>query len=258
MNDRDLVVTCQDADVLLASWAIGGVDAVEHRALRRHLAGCAACRAAAAGYRSAADLLALAVDDVEPPPSLRSRLLAAVHAEASGAARAPGSRASRAPWWTALWRLVPSGRPVTAIAVLATAAAVAVAAVAIAGRPASSPAPEATVVHACGLTPQPAACGTLRYDPSAQQAVLTVTGLPSVPVVAGRPQASYEVWLVRGDRSVVPAGFLTEPPGGSTYTAAMNGSMSGVVAVATTQEADGGGSVPHGPEVLRIDLPGQS
>ena len=257
MNDRpDPVVTCQDADVLLASWAIAGVDAGEHRALRRHLAGCAACRAAAAGYRSAADLLALAVDEVEPPPSLRSRLLAAVHAEAI-VAPARGPSTAGTPWWTALWRLVPSGRPVTAIGVLATAAAVAVAAVAIAGRPSSSPAPEATVVHACGLTPQPAACGTLRYDPTAQQAVLTVTGLPAVPVLAGRPQAFYEVWLVRGDRSVVPAGFLTETPGSTTYTAAMTGSMSGVVAGATTQEADGGGAVPHGPEVLRIDLPGQ-
>ncbi|HET9050243.1 MAG TPA: anti-sigma factor [Candidatus Dormibacteraeota bacterium] len=249
-------MTCQEADVLLACWSVSGVEANEHRALRRHLAGCPDCRASAAAYRRAADLLPLAVDDVEPPPGLRSRVLAAVHAEAGAPRPANTAGRARESWWSGLWRRVPSGRAVTAVAGLAATAAVAVAVVAFVTRPAPAPAaPEAVVVRACGLAP-PAPCGTLRYDPAAQQAVVTVTGLPAVPVVGGAPRSSYELWTVRADGSVSAAGFLTQVPGGSTYTAAMTGDMTGVVAVATTQEAYGGGPAPKGPEVLRLDLTG--
>jgi anti-sigma-K factor RskA len=248
VSDPIATMSCDDADLLLAGWAVSGLDPAEHRRLRRHLAGCHSCRALGAAYLRAADALPLAVEEVEPPPELRSRLLAAVHAEASGQ-REP--RPDPAPWWRRLWSRVPASRGITAAGALVTAAAVAGTVVAVATRPA--PAPPVSVVQSCGLTAQPAACGTLRYDASAHQAVLTVTGLPDV-VVGGRPTASYEVWLVRSNRSVVPASFLTLGPDGRTYSAAMSGDLSQFTAVATTREAFGGASSPTGPEVLRLDL----
>ena len=70
MTRRD-PLDCERADGLLAAWALGGVEPDEHRALRRHLAGCADCRTLGAGYLAAAEAIPLAVEEVEPPPGLR-------------------------------------------------------------------------------------------------------------------------------------------------------------------------------------------
>ena len=121
-------------------------------------------------------------------------------------------------------------------------------------RQGSPGAPAATVVSGCGLTPAPAACGTLRYDPAAKQAVLSVTGLAPVAVVDGRPAATDEVWLVRADGSVTPAAYLSPSPDGRTFTAAMSGDMSQYAAVATTREPFGGSPRPTGPTVLTLGL----
>lgn len=248
---------CDHADLLLAAAALGPLDDEDVRTLERHLEGCASCRGLASEYRQAAALLPLAVDPVDPPPALRSRLMAQVHSEAAGTARAAPQPAH--PRIRRLWSGIPAGRRFTVAGALTTALAVTAAIVAVATRPAATgPGTAAPVsVRACGLTAAPSACATLTYHPGSQDAVLSVRGLPPL-AVTGTPAGTYEVWLVRANHSTVPAAYLTLAPDGSTFTAAVQGDMSQYVAVATTREPPGGSRVPTGTEVLRLELPAPS
>jgi anti-sigma factor RsiW len=67
---------------LLAAHALGALPAADGEALERHLAGCAACRAEACDLFEAAAWLALALPPVEPPPTLRGRVMAEIPAAA--------------------------------------------------------------------------------------------------------------------------------------------------------------------------------
>lgn len=67
---------------LLAAHALDALPAADGEALERHLAGCAACRDEADDLFETAASLALALPPVEPPPSLRGRILSEVRAAA--------------------------------------------------------------------------------------------------------------------------------------------------------------------------------
>lgn len=66
---------------LLAAYLLGAVDADEAAWIARHLATCAACRAIAAELRPAVDDLATLAGEVDPPPGLKARVMAAVAAD---------------------------------------------------------------------------------------------------------------------------------------------------------------------------------
>jgi len=252
-----MTMRCDQAELLLAAEAVRSLDPGDLAPLREHLAACAACREVAVQYRRAADLLPLTAESVDPPATLRSRLMAQIHSEAAAArgSASPGTRTETR--LSGLWRRVPAGRRITAGAGLISALAVAAAVVALATRPASTPpAVEAPLtVNACGLTAEPSACGTLVYHASTHDAVVSVRGLPSLIGNGGQAVASYEVWYIRANHSTVPAAFLSLAPGGGSYTAALTGDLSQYVAVAMTREPPGGAGVPTGVEVLRLDLP---
>ena len=138
-----------------------------------------------------------------PPPALRSRLLARVHAEVAGEER---SRPRSAPLRERLWRTLPAGRGLTAMGAVAAMAAVVLAvwSFAIPHRQASPPG--VLVSRACGLTPLPSACGELSYTPATHQSVLTVQGLPPLPVansVNARSSTSSHCAAVRRPRSMI-------------------------------------------------------
>jgi Anti-sigma-K factor rskA, C-terminal len=245
------LVTCDDCDLLLAACAVGSLDPRDQGGLRVHLAGCAGCREAAAAYAQTAGLLPLALDPVTPPARLRSRLLARVHAEAAGE-----TLPSRQPHpLRRLWRSLPTGRGLTLAGGLAgvAAAVLAVWSFAVPHRPAATPA--VTVSRACGLTTLPSACGELAYTPSTHAAVLTLTGLPPLPVVGRQPVGVYEVWLIRPDGSADPGAYLSPSPDGRTWSAVVPGDLATYRAVATTREPHLGDLVPTGPELIRIPRP---
>jgi anti-sigma-K factor RskA len=245
-------MTCDDCDLLLAAHAVGSLDPGEDRQLEVHLEGCAPCRAAAATYLRTSDLLPLALDPVTPPPALRSRLLAQVHAEAAGVA---ATRARRLPWRERLWRALPAGRGLTVMGGLSAAAAVALAVWSFAIPHRQTAAPAVLVSRACGLTPAPSACGELTYTPATHQTVLTVQGLPALPVVNEQTRGTYAVWLIHDDGSPELGAYLTAAPDGRTWSAVVEGNASAYRAIATTHEPRPGGTVPTGPVLLRISRP---
>ncbi len=66
---------------LAAPYALNALDEDERSRFERHLAGCPACTAEVASFRDTAAALAYADAVAEPPPELRTRLLAAAHAD---------------------------------------------------------------------------------------------------------------------------------------------------------------------------------
>ena len=244
-------MSCERIEELLAAHALGALPDADIAEVRAHLAGCAGCRAAGAGMRSAADILALSVEPVTPPRALRARVMAAVQADVR--ATAPPARA---PWWRGAWRRIPAGRPLTAAGLAFAVATGALAVALVVHRGSGSPPP--TVASACGLVGEPRTCGTLSWDPATHAGVLTVTGMEPIPTVGGVPTASYEVWLVRADHSAVAAAFLVPSPDHRTMTAALQGDLGAFVSVDTTREPAGGSDAPTGPDLLHIQLPAAS
>ena len=95
----------------------------------------------------------------------------------------------------------------------------------------------------------------LSYTPATHQSVLTVQGLPPLPVVNSAPLGGYAVWLIHRNGSPVLGAYLEPAPDGHTWAAVLEGDASSYVAVATTQEPRIGSAVPTGPELLRISRP---
>ena len=72
---------CEEIDELAGALALGAALPDEVEAVRGHLADCPSAHATLRRLTATAMLLAEAVDDVEPPPHLRDRILAAARAD---------------------------------------------------------------------------------------------------------------------------------------------------------------------------------
>ncbi len=105
-------MTCDRVREQLAEHLLGTLDEHTDAAVRRHLRGCAACRADAAALAEGVSTFARAAHDVEPPEHLRGRVLAVLAEEWS-----EGAPAVPAPRWTP-W----VGRVAAAVALVAALA----------------------------------------------------------------------------------------------------------------------------------------
>ena len=74
-------MTCEEIDELAGALALGAALPDEVEAVRGHLADCPSAHATLRRMTATAMLLAEAVDEVEPPPHLRDRILAAARAD---------------------------------------------------------------------------------------------------------------------------------------------------------------------------------
>ena len=101
-------MSCEEANELLASYALSALESDEVAAVQQHLAGCRRHDEALADLQAVVERLPLAVEEREPPPELRARLLQAFDAEVatSQASRPPTARQSAPP--RRLWALKPS------------------------------------------------------------------------------------------------------------------------------------------------------
>jgi anti-sigma-K factor RskA len=232
------MISCPDADLIAAALAVGSSDSTENAALDVHVAGCADCRRLAGEYLEAAARLPLSLEPLSPPPDLRGRLMRAVYEEAA-LARAQAAAAKPASLWRRLWAATPSGRGFTLAAAVAAAAVIALSSWIAVDHIGASPASVSVALVSTAAAPD--AQGELVYVPSAGQASLTVTGLPTAALAGG--SRVYEVWLIRPNGTVVGAAFLAQGPDG-TWSAAVRGNIAAYSAVAATVEPRGGSRGP--------------
>ena len=179
----------------LAAYLLDALSADESREVERHLEDCPRCRERARWLRASVEMLPTSVEQLEPPPELRERLMRTVRAEAAApAAAAPHDAQVRAGRrWLDMLRAVP--RPALALGV----ALIALAAVAGYGIGTGGDGTTRSTVSAQVDPALSGATATLERD--GDSGILRVSGLPQ------RPGRIYEVWLAQGD-DVRPAGLF--------------------------------------------------
>ncbi|MGZ5312191.1 MAG: anti-sigma factor [Solirubrobacterales bacterium] len=221
----------------LAAYAIGGLDPAEEEVVFAHVEACDRCRSELAQLAPAVGVLAESVEQREPPPGLRARLLDEVAADAApAAAETPRRRSPRRRFSFGGMLL----RPAAGLA----AAAVAIAGVGgylIAKDEDAGPAEDTFAVS----SPMPAAGGTLVVEGG--EATMHVHGMP--PLKKG---GVYQVWVAAGGQVVPSATFVPHEDG--TATAAVPEAVDDADEVMVTAEPRAGRSSPTLPAVLDVRL----
>ena len=225
-----------------AAYLLGALDEAERAAFEEHLAGCPACREEVDELAPAAQALPMSVDPVDPPPSLKARIMAEVEREASllaaagpEADRPPAARRRRRPSWR-IPRLVPA----------AVAAGLLVVGVAIGvGVGELRDTPERTVAAKVSG----ASGATVSLEMNGDEGRLLARDLPAPP--SGRV---YQVWLKRDGHAPEPTAALFVPSRDGAATASVPGSMEGIDQVMVTDEPDGGSPQPTGDLLAVADV----
>ena len=221
----------------VGAFLLGALTERERRDFESHLSGCAQCRDEVERLRHAAEALPRSVEQLEPPPSLRVALLAAVR-EAE----------ERGP--SLLQRLLSAPRELRPAAAWAGAAAVlAIGVIAGFGLAKALSGDEVRTLSAtAGKGTLPPAGGTLTLTGQGEKgAILRVNGLP-------KPKGTdvYQAWVQR-------RGALTPEP---TFEVGRDGrgavavpdDLSDADAVLVTRERRGGAPAPTGAPLLRVGL----
>ena len=245
-------LSCEQAEELLGAYALDALTAPEALDVQAHLGGCAEHRKAVEELRGTVSLLALAVDERDPSPELRDRVIESVRSAPlqpqetapSMPVVVPIRRAPRLPRWA----------PPPALIAMAATILLAVGIGIVAGYrlgQSSGPANSRAVAYQFkGGLLAPTAQASLVYLPSRRQAVLAVKGLP--PLAPGQV---YEMWLIDSGGVSRDEGVATAPDG--RITAQMDADLAGYRQFAITIEP-GERQAPTTQPILEGNLTGGS
>jgi anti-sigma-K factor RskA len=213
----------------LAAYALGALDAHAMAAFAKHLSACDTCQAELHRLAPAVELLAGGVEQLDPPPGLRERILGEVEADAAVAgvpSPAPSARRRR-------WR----GRPLIALAGSAAVAAAVAIGVLVAGGGDEGGGGPVTTVQAQALSPANAAAIDAALVRDGDDWRLDVARLPPL-----RGSRVYQTWVMR-DRRVTPSTLFVLSRDG-TATVAIPQALRDGDSVLVTSEPRGGSPQP--------------
>jgi Anti-sigma-K factor rskA/Putative zinc-finger len=225
----------------IGAYLLGALTDLERQAFERHVAGCAECRDELERLRPAADALPRSVEQVEPPPGLKTSLMEVVEREArerpaAPAARGRASRRIRLP-------SLAGFRPALVAAALALGVVAGFGVAQLGGDDGAR-----TVAATVDQGRLPDASGSLRIQGDGEDgAILSVQGMP--PPGGDRV---YQAWVQR-DGTVVPQPtFEVGADGGGAV--AVPDDLSGAEAILVTREARGGARAPSERPLIRVPL----
>jgi anti-sigma factor RsiW len=232
----------------VAAYALGGLDPERLGELERHLAGCTRCQEELRWLSPAVQALPEAVDAQDPPPQLKQRLMAEVHADAAAEARrARGeerreraeSRPGIGEWLRGLHIGGLTWKPLAglALAILVIAGGIGYAV----GNGGGSGGARTTKL-------EPAANGiAARVVTEGDRGELHLAGVEPLP--KGRV---LEAWVERdGIVEAVPALFAPDQAGRASTTIE---SMKDVSAVMVTREPEGGTKKPTTKPIVEVPI----
>jgi anti-sigma-K factor RskA len=221
----------------LAAYMLGSLETAEATVFEEHLASCQRCQERERWLRASVDVLPSSVEQVEPPPALRERLMELVREEAE-VPREATQRGSAVPPARGLraWLGSLSLRPAAALAGVAIVIAAGIAGYAI-GKDDS---PGTTQIAATGTAAAPQTTGTLVR--TGDVGVLRVANLPL------RRDRVYEVWLVKNGKPLPSTVFQVGKNG--TGAAGIPSGLDGATQVMVTSEPPGGSDQPTTQPVL--------
>ena len=198
-------INCSQTEDLLGAYALDALPDDETRRMDEHLQSCNEHAAAAAELRRTQSLLALTVDEGQPSPELRRRIMQAVEAGPVGEPSpvTPVLDATRTRRIRHLPRLTL--RPIHGA--IAAAMALSLGLGVVFGYLLSQAGQPIAYSFVGAPSSAPGATARLVYFKDRKQAVLTVNGLPRL--AAGHV---YEIWLIKGGVPV-DEGIGTGPEG---------------------------------------------
>jgi anti-sigma-K factor RskA len=204
------------------AWVLGSLDDRDAAVYEEHLRGCADCRAEVARLQVPADAMALATEQVAPPPDLKNRIMGAVEAEQPLRRREPRARR---------WFLRPL--PVAALAAAALAIGIG-AGVLLSGESTR------TIQAQVAMT---GAKATVKV--TGDHAKLEVSGMRNPP-----DGHVYQVWLKRGRSAPEPTDALFTVSRDGSGHIEVPGSVEGVDQILVTSEPRGGARAPTSSPVI--------
>lgn len=266
---------CADVEDLAPSFVLGALEEAEAVAVRRHLAGCPEAHSEVAELGSVVPALFEAVDVVEPPGTLRDRVLAAAAAErapATGTQVSPGAqpaapaappreiglpRVTNATPAGGRWA-IPFGRPAWAAAAIAAALAL----VALGAwnlqlrdeiasltayrngvvevlRQAAAPGAQLAVLAAPDGGDGPSGLAAVAADGAIALVMRDLAPTTGTQV--------YEAWLIAADAAPVPIGGFRVGADGSAAFATAHAPLGAGVTVALTLEPAPNATTPTVP-----------
>jgi hypothetical protein len=245
----------------VGAYLLGALPADELEGFQVHLEQCQTCRRDVEHLRIAADALPIAVPRVNPPPALKSRIMAVVESEsellaaagkradrpehvaarrdaddaAASRPRVRGARRGRSSGGRSLgaWLLRPGVALACALALLVIGA--------LGGALLAGGGTETRTVVATTRAPS----ADVRLQVRDGASTLLARNMPAPP--AGRV---YQVWLKRPGKNPEPTDVLWSPRGDGSAEVAVPGSLDGVEAVLVTDEPPGGSAAPTKPPVI--------
>jgi anti-sigma-K factor RskA len=222
-----------DRDDLMA-YALGALEPTEEREVEAHAPGCARCRRELEALAPAVAVLGESVEQLEPPPELRERVLAVVRSDAANAAgtRQPAAQGGRRGWRRG-WRGLVL-RPATGLAALAIAAA-GVGGYLIADN-GGGPGEETVPVVA-----QQGIGGTLAVGENTS--MLDLHGLRQLS-----GHEVYQVWVAKGQNLRPSSNFV--PDSNGRAMTAVDGHLTSGTKVMVTREPQSGRTTPTPPILL--------
>jgi anti-sigma-K factor RskA/putative zinc finger protein len=263
-------MTCDEARDQAAGFVLGALTPAEERAVREHLATCAEAHDEFAELGGVVPALATSVEQVEPPPALRERIMAAAavdlrgHAPATVPSVAPPVLARPAPApvidrprsITTRTRATRFGWALGIAAVLAFAA-LGVWNVRLQGQLTDAQAYQQRVEEVLTIARTPGSVMAVLAPASAggQDGLIAIASNgDAAMVVKGLPAASanevYEVWVIVGTNAPIPAGALSQS-GGLAFMTGKPGPVPVGATVALTQEPGPNPTAPTSPILVK-------
>jgi anti-sigma-K factor RskA len=227
-----------DRDDLVA-FALGALGPAEERVVEAHAPSCARCTRELEALVPAVAVLGESVEQLEPPPELRERVLAEVRADVarSAAEREPRPSRPQRRGWRGLF-----ARPAFAVGLSIVVAAVG--GYLLAGNDGGG-GEVGTTVAVQPAPIQPGIGGTLAVGENSS--MLDLRGLAQL-----KGREVYQVWVAKG-QSVRPSSNFIPDTGGRAMTA-VDGDLSPGTMVMVTKESGPGHTTPTPPILLRATV----
>jgi anti-sigma factor RsiW len=220
-----------DRDDLVA-FVLGALQPAEERAVEAHTPSCARCTRELEALVPAVSALGESVEQLEPPPELRERVLAEVQADVARSAgeKEPAPRRPQRRGWRGLF-----ARPAIAVGLAIAVAAVGGYLIAQNG---GDGGPEQTTVP---VVAQQGIGGSLAVGENSS--MLDLHGLAQL-----KEREVYQVWVAKG-QSLKPSSNFVPDAGGRAMTA-VDGHLSPGTKVMVTREPHAGQTAPTPPILL--------
>jgi len=229
---------------LIAPVALGAAEPHEVARVEAHAAECAVCREELGSLRAGADVLGVAVPQMDPPPDLKASLMATVRAEAPARAIAAGvgadpaaTRSRPAPrrrsWFAGLLRPWPAVAAIASVAALLLGWNIAL------QTGSDDPSRPVSTLAVSGTADAPGVTGRVLYVPDEDTAVVSLSRLPQL-----EEGDAYQLWVIR-DGQATSAGLFEQTGPAEARTVATG--LAGADALAVTAQPRTSRTTPKGP-----------